>query len=71
MAFRWSLLSTLTAILTPPPADAAKLRVRLRRARASARHALRYARHLDGLLECDYRQREVEARLRRIDELLR
>lgn len=56
--------------LTPPPVDAAELRLRLRRARASARHALRYARHLDGLLECDYRQREVEARLRRIDELV-
>ncbi len=55
---------------TPPPVAAAELRLRLRRARASARHALRYARQLDGPLECDYRQREVEARLARIDELV-
>lgn len=49
------------------PTDGAPLR--LRRARASLRSTLRWARHLDELIECDWRQREIEARRERIDEL--
>jgi hypothetical protein len=51
------------------PADRDQFQRRLHRVRAAARGTLRYARHLDALLECDYRQREVRSRTERIEEM--
>jgi hypothetical protein len=53
------------------PVDPDQFQGRLHRARAAAKSTLRYARHLDTLLECDYRQREVQARSERIEEIAR
>jgi hypothetical protein len=43
---------------------------RVRKARAAADWALASARKLDSALECDYRQRKVEARRERIEEIV-
>lgn len=53
------------------PSDSDQFQCRLRKARASFRSTLSYARHLDNLLECDWRQREVQARSERIEEIAR
>lgn len=53
------------------PTDLAQFQRRLHKARAAVASTLRYARHLDTLLECDYRQREVQARSERIEEIAR
>lgn len=50
-------------------ADLSQLRHRLHKASIAARCVLRYARRLDMLLECDYRQNEVRARWARIAEI--
>lgn len=53
------------------PADPIEFQRRLHKARAAVRSTLRYARHLDNLIECDYRQREVQARSERVEEIAR
>jgi len=55
------------AHLTPVNPD--QFRHRLHKARAAVQSIRRYARHLDILLECDYRQREVQAHSERIEEM--
>ena len=49
--------------------DKREFRRRLQKVRISATEALRYAKKLDDWLECDWRQREVEARIERIDQI--
>lgn len=51
------------------PADLNQFQRRLHKARAAAGSTLCYARYLDTLLKCDYRQREVQARRERIEEI--
>jgi len=53
------------------PADPDQFQRRLHKARSAAQSTLRYARDLDNLLECDWRQREVQARSERIEEMAR
>ena len=47
----------------------ARIRQRLKKARAAAGWALAYAKYLDGLLECDWRQQEVAVRCERLDAI--
>jgi hypothetical protein len=47
------------------------LRLRLRKAQAALNWALVYAKHLDAMLECDFRLREVESRGDRLAEITR
>jgi len=51
------------------PADVDDFAHRLHQASAAAGWAMQYARYLDGLLECDWRQREVQSRIERISEI--
>jgi hypothetical protein len=53
------------------PADPDEFQRRLQKVRVAAKSTLRYACHLDTLLECDYRQREVQARSERLEEIAR
>jgi hypothetical protein len=53
----------------PAVADREQIRRRLHKARTAARSAMRYAHHLDTLLECGFRQAEVRARGERIAEI--
>lgn len=65
--YYYSQPQQVPARLTPTDPD--QFQRRLHKARAAAQSTLRYARHLDKLLECDYRQREVQARSERIEEI--
>jgi hypothetical protein len=49
--------------------DADEVRRRLYKARVAVRWAMRWAVHLDALLECDWRQLEVQAHSERIEEI--
>jgi tetratricopeptide (TPR) repeat protein len=51
--------------------DISRLGPFLNRARAAAQGALRCAHRLDALLVCDHRRREVESRIRRIEDIAR
>jgi hypothetical protein len=55
--------------LTPAYPD--EFQGRLRKARTAVASTLRYARRLDNLLECSYREREVQDRRERIEEIAR
>lgn len=48
-----------------------EFRQRLRKARLAVKTTLRYALHLDNLLECNWRQVEIQARSERIKEIAR
>jgi hypothetical protein len=51
------------------PSDAAVFARRLRKARAAAQWAMRYAEELDGMLRCNWRQQDVRARMTRIEQI--
>ena len=51
------------------PVDRGSFYHRLQRARLAAERSIAYARKLDGWLECDWRQRMVESRRKRIEEI--
>lgn len=53
------------------PANVTDFAHRLHQARAAAGWAMHQARNVDGLLECDWRQREVQSRIERIEQIQR
>lgn len=55
--------------LPAPPKQIALIRKRLAKAHAAASWVRIYARHLDDVLECDWRQREIQARCTRINDI--
>jgi hypothetical protein len=51
------------------PSDPVQFAMALRKVRAAIRWAMQHAERLDGMLECDWRQREVAKRVERVEEI--